>query len=227
MLKTYDLTDLDIALYTEALYTYPDGPTAKWDHVDTGQDDDQNYWAAIKLRDYWLVVNRGSTTTADWVHDFEAVPIKTKIGEVDAGFFAGMERQWSDLQGIIRDSPWVCAGHSLGAARCCLLAGLGEAHGNPPLAYVRMGEPRPGYADLKELLMTVPGRSYRNTWDDEIDLVTTVPYDVPVLFPYEHPQPLIDVHAQPAPNDPWNIFSLHHIQLYIEGIKKLVQLPTV
>src|ERR1700722_2576260 len=82
------------------------------------------------------------------------------------------------------------------------------------------GEPRPGGAKFASILSTLyTNVSYCNrTGPLKHDRVTDVPFDVPVLgLNFQQPEPLQFISAAPLPNDSWGIFSLHHIQLYVQG----------
>jgi hypothetical protein len=189
-------------------------PAAGWDELLLPAGDDGVCVALRRLGDDDLVVFRGSQTAGDWLRDFFAIPHQfvthPQLGDVHAGFMAGMSDAFAYLAPRLRSSIYV-AGHSLGAARASLFCGLLCAAGRPPAARVVFGEPRPGCGMLRNLLRAVPlSRSYRNAGAGRHDLVTDVPTDPPFC----HPAPLTDVHAPPPSGDPWGIFAYHRIQLY-------------
>lgn len=196
-----------------------------WYHVDTGISDDGVYWGCKRLGDTMVVVNRGTVSLEDFSRDIDALSFNDpQLGTVHAGFFRGMRRQWQELRALLGDLPWIAAGHSLGAARACLLAGLGAANGRPPVRYVRFGEPRPGMQQLQTMLAQVPGISYQTmTAGAGHDLVPDVPFFLPPLYPYVHPQPLTALAVQPAPppDDPWGPYRYHHVQNYMRGLQSL------
>jgi lipase (class 3) len=205
-------TDADIAALCAAVYAYAGAPAVAWDHFDAG-DDDGVCWALKRLPACDVVVFRGSTTFQDWVRDFRAAPILTRIGHVHDGFHAGMEHAWADARVLLK-RPAIITGHSLGAARAAIMTGLMVKDRVPPTARVVFGEPKPGFRDLADLIAAVPGRSYRNGDGTHHDLVTDVPFfDFPP-FEYVHPTPIIPVCAPPRANDRWGVFSYHHIELY-------------
>lgn len=165
-----------------------------------------------------LVVFRGSVTTEDWIRDFLAVPheITThpQLGDVHAGFMLGMEEAFAHLQPLLRQNVYI-TGHSLGAARATIFAGLMVASGKMPVGRVVFGEPRSGCAQLARLVRKVViNFSFRNTYAGHHDLITDVPTDPP----FEHAIVLDDLDVIPAANDPWGIFRLHHIALYGQGL---------
>jgi|SRR5579871_2507186 len=190
---------------------YGHGAPVAWDHYDAG-DDDGVCWALKRLDGVDVVVYRGSADLGDWIEDFRALPIATRIGTVHNGFHAGMEHAWADARVLLRQ-PAIITGHSLGAARAAVVTGFMIKDGLAPIARVVFGEPKPGFADLAALVASVPGRSYRNGDGTHHDLVTDVPLTLPPAD-YLHPTPIIPVCAKPAPDDPWGPFSFHHIELY-------------
>jgi hypothetical protein len=88
-----------------------------------------------------------------------------------------------------------------------------------PARTVVLGEPRPGFKQLSDLLAPYPRVSYRNRDIlGRIDLVTTVP----IVFPpeeYVHPSKLDDLIVVPDPLDKWGAFRLHHSWLYVKGLE--------
>lgn len=184
-----------------------------FDHFDAGADDGI-CWAVKKLPGFDVVVLRGSVSAQDWIRDFRAMALKTRIGHVHDGFYAGMEHMWSDLRTLLVN-PCIVTGHSLGAGRAAVLAALMTVDGVPPIARVVFGEPKPGLLDLAAIIAAVPGRSYRNGDDVHHDLVTDVPFSFPPLQ-YVHPTPIVPVCMRPEGSAfaQWGVFAWHHIQLY-------------
>lgn len=220
-------SDVDIAALCAAIYAYPELPPETWDHYDAGLDDGICW--ALKHRDgYDVIVFRGSTTFQDWIRDFRAIAISTRIGDVHAGFYAGMEHAWGDIRPLLKQ-PAIVTGHSLGAGRAGIMTGLMKADGVVPVARVVFGEPRPGLRDFSNFIEEIPGRSYRNGDTHggpfDHDLVTDVPLPINLLnvevLPYEHPTPPIEVFAEPsaAGFKAWGIFAWHHIELYLAALK--------
>lgn len=202
-------TDADTAALCAAVYSNGSTPPVAWDHFDAGEDDGV-CWAIKRLPGYDAVVLRGSVNFKDWIRDFSAAPIFTRIGHVHNGFHAGMEHAWADIRVRLKQ-PSIVTGHSLGAARAAILTGLMVKDGIPPVARVVFGEPKPGFQNLADIVARVPGRSYRNGNGTHHDLVTDQP-----LLPLEfiHPTPMLPVCAPPAANDPDIAFAWHHMPLY-------------
>jgi hypothetical protein len=203
----------DAAIADLCALIYKPAAPISFDHFDAGEDDGI-CWALKKMPGLDVVIFRGSVTSLDWIRDFRALAIKTRIGHVHDGFYAGMEHMWGDLRPLI-SQPCVVTGHSLGAARAAVLAALMVADGVTPFARVVFGEPKPGLIDLAEVIKAVPGRSYRNGDERHHDLVTDVPFTLPPLQ-FVHPTPIIVVTARPSGSlfERFGVFAYHHVELY-------------
>lgn len=212
-------TDALIASYCNAIYS-PTAVIGDWDRFDIGLDDGVCY-AVKKLPGFDLVVFRGSITAQDWIADFRAMPIPTRIGHVHSGFYAGMEHVWAELRPLLMQ-PVIISGHSLGAARAGILSGLMVKDGVIPAARVVFGEPKPGLIDLAELIKDIPARSYRNGDALHHDVVTDVPFSLPPLE-YMHPTPIVPVCAEPTGDlfSRLGAFAYHHMPLYLAGVSAL------
>jgi len=219
------ITDLEAAGFVELLY---DGNVGGFDHIDTGEGDDGVYWGLKRLGDFDLVVLRGSTTALDWERDFESVVVSTpELGAVHRGFFIGMRQLLGELRGMLEGRRFIILGHSLGAARGALLAGLATVAGIPPAGVLLFGEPRPGFERLAQIVAPLTWRSYRNADINGHDAVTDVPAHVPLVFPFVHPKPLIDVCCSPPDSDDWGPFRYHHFALYHYGLSRVDPMPAV
>jgi hypothetical protein len=205
-------TDALIASYCGMIYK-PTAIISGFEHFDAGLDDGVT-WALKKLPGFDLVVFRGSVSLQDWIRDFRAIAVPSRIGHVHVGFFSGMEHAWADLRPLV-NQPVIVAGHSLGAARAGVMCGLMVADGAAPVARVVFGEPKPGLMDFADRIKGVPGRSYRNGDDLHHDLVTDVPFSFPPLQ-YVHPTPIVPVCCRPNGDEfaQMGAFSWHHIELY-------------
>ena len=207
------ITDRDIAALCSAIYAYPGDPPPSWDHFDAGLDDGV-CWALKKLPGADVIVLRGSVTFQDWLRDLRGDPIMTPLGFVHAGFHAGMIPMWLEAKAML-SQPAIVSGHSLGAARAGILAGLMTLDKVTPKARIVFGEPKPGYLELAKIIEATPGRSYRNGDATHHDLVTDVPFSFPPLQ-YVHPTPIIPVTAVPGPDifATLGVFAWHHAPLY-------------
>lgn len=207
-------SNYDVAQLCLGIYRYAGVPSVAFDHFDAGEDDGV-CWAVKRLEACTVVVLRGSTTPHDWLDDFAAAPIQTRVGTVHAGFHDGLEHMWGDLRRLLEvDRPVIVTGHSLGAARASILTALMLADGVVPARRVVFGEPKPGFDDHTRLVAGAPGFSYCNGAHDHDDLVCEVPFTLPPLFRFTRASPLIAISNAPAPNDRWGIFAFHHMQLY-------------
>lgn len=155
-----------------------------------------------------VIVFRGSVDATDWMRDFSAVPVYVSgLGWVHDGFQQGMTDALAELLPVLTDRPVVVSGHSLGAARAYIAAGMLELSGNRPAACVVFGPPRPGFGALTRVLAPVPTRGYCNEGDPVCD--------VPLAF--DHPGVEIKIHEPATPGDPWGPLRCHHIELYVQG----------
>ncbi len=205
------LTDLGIA--DLLLAQYQNGAAQHVSGVDfTVQD----------MGDCTVVAFEGSHTPLDWHRDFEAVMVNdVDLGAVENGFLQGM-RDVQDEIDLPPDSPLIIIGHSLGAARAAIFAGLTFDQGMmvPGDRIVLFGCPRPGGENLKSILARIPITSYRNGKDPVCD----VPFDIPLIEPYCHVRDFTMLNATPADDDIWNIvpdMGWHHIQNYRKGLEAL------
>lgn len=196
---------LDLAKLCQSIYQTDQG----WDH----------YWAydkvvvALKRSEQGdIIVLRGSQALIDWGRDLAAIPEHHgALGLVHAGFIAGMDDVFAEVQAAITGRP-IITGHSLGAARAMLLAGLFVAAGKPAAQVTTFGCPRPGGEQLRDMLVTSETRlaSDRN----ERDVVTYVPF-LPGIF--THVMEPLQIHGGAVPDD-LSLFREHAIARYIIGL---------
>ena len=94
-LTSSTITDRDIANLCSGIYAYPGALPVAWDHFDLGIDDGV-CWALKTFLGADVVIMRGSDSLEDWIHDADAIAITTRLGKVHPGFYAGMEKMWSE-----------------------------------------------------------------------------------------------------------------------------------
>lgn len=198
----------------------------EWDFCDDGTNDDGVFWALMIDADAIYVVFRGSASLQDWLRDLNcwAKPwVHSALGPVHPGFLLGIEQVAHELSDRITaldpagHKPVILTGHSLGAARATICAGMLIAKGllHNPLGRIVFGEPRPSFRFLADMLKynLAQNVSYMAASERGHDRVT----DLPFSFPPEefvHATPLIAVDVQPAPGDPLGIFAWHRMSGY-------------
>lgn len=210
------LTDLDLATLCWSCYN----DTNTFDRIVFTS----GVWAGIKhYPDCSAIAFRGSTTIEDWLRDFQGTMVDDPaLGRIEQGFLSGMRDVAAHLVDEIPKLPksktLYITGHSLGAARAFILAGLICAAGSGLAinSVVTFGPPRPGDARLKHILAPVDIRAYKNGNDPVCDVPVMLP-----LFPYIAPRALLPVNVAPAADDPWGLLAHHHIELYIQAMKGL------
>lgn len=207
------INDLEASNYCAACYS----SRALFDAVYSGLAT-QEVWLGVKdLSDCLVIAFRGSISFLDWQRDLNSIMISDPVlGGVEAGFMEGMHDVYNKLSPLISSKPILITGHSLGAARALIFAGLLEVAGVKPEKVVIFGSPRPGAEKLKFILSGMAINSYRNRHDP----VPNCPFDLPGM-PYVHPRDLIQVDAPPSQPDTWGLLADHHIQLYQTAMKGL------
>jgi hypothetical protein len=202
------ITDAQLAQLCADAYN----PQAVWDTVWTADDIHVTH-KIIEGTD--IIVFRGSVDFVDWLADFDALPHKhPRLGWCHAGFLRYMDLVFENIMAVV-GKEIIVTGHSLGAARASILAGLLIDHGSALKARVVFGEPRPAFRQLATIIQQsgCESRSYRNGADP----VTQVPISFDPLLPYRHPSPLIDINVSPDPGD-LSPLQYHHINLYVKGV---------
>jgi pimeloyl-ACP methyl ester carboxylesterase len=131
----------------------------------------------------------GSERIEDFIADADFIPVDAgQLGHVHAGFYRDARAVFDALRPLINNDATI-TGHSLGASRAALLAGLCAIH-HLPVKNLYMFEPAaPGY---EELALQVHGFvpnivGTRNARDFVPDLPPPFP------FPYTHICELIDL----------------------------------
>lgn len=211
------IRDRDIARLCSAIYDHPVDDSVTWDHLDTGATDGI-CWGVKRIGDVDVIVFRGSVTIEDWLRDIcgFADPFRhDHLGPVHPGFLLGLEQVWAEAKARLGPRV-IVGGHSLGAGRAAILAGMMVLDMWSPVAIVTFGEPKPGFQKLADLVGgCVPGRVYCNGAGEQHDLVTDVPFSLPPED-YVHSRAMTIVHEAPSPAEKsgLGIFSFHHMRLY-------------
>src|SRR5438270_6715240 len=95
-----------------------------------------------------VIAFRGSVDAQDWLRDFQGWPtLHPRLGYCHSGFLQGMDTVAEELGMAVayQARPFILTGHSLGAARALLVAGLFVAQKKMlPSAVVTFGTPKPG-----------------------------------------------------------------------------------
>jgi len=198
-------------------------------HFDPGTDGDHICWCIQQVDGINIVVFRGSVTFVDWVRDLMALanPFHhDDLGPVHPGFLSGIRTVQRELRTIAPDGPVIVTGHSLGAGRAAVLAGMLTLEGRTPVARVVFGEPVPGFRPLAELTASVPTRSYCNGDEHGHDRVTDVPFRLPPLLLYQRQTALTRISVPPPASieNTLGIFAYHHIEMYSHGCPDVVTL---
>lgn len=246
-------SDVDLANLVIGLYGYEGYAPITFDHIEQPEADDGICWALKRVGDIDVIVLRGSVTPQDWFRDLDALadPIPAHahiianflhyigfafgslpthhafLGPVHPGFLAGMEAAYAAIKPLLGPNV-VITGHSLGAARSAILAGLMVHDGHVPLTCVTFGQPRPGFPQLAELISGVPQRSYQNGSTDRllVDMITEVPISI---WPenYVHPHPLTPVSEEPCALwvEERGIFAWHAMALYLQAVEHIASMP--
>lgn len=201
------LTDLRAAQLCQAVYAGQSG----FDHW---FEADGIIAGLVRQNDDVTIVFRGTDCAEDWLRDLDAVPVETlRLGTVHAGFYAGMDLFLSEV-GMYLTGHVAVTGHSLGAARAAILAGLMTAGGHPPAKLTLFGCPRPGGGLLADIVThgSTVIASYRNREDP----VPEVPY-LPGV--YQH---IVD--PTPIQSPDWHLVNVedHYIAEYVAALQTTV-----
>lgn len=172
-----------------------------------------------KLDGVNVIAFRGSQSATDWIMDASALPVwEPRLGFVHGGFLVGVNDVF--IAASLIDGPVVLTGHSLGAARARICAGLFAYYQRPALQCVVFGSPKPAFANLRRILEKSGTlmRSYRNS-NDPIPLV---PFGAGL---YEHTDEWIPLTVHAAPDDLEPLRD-HKLALYMQGLTALQSAPS-
>ena len=213
------IADRQLAELAAGIYAYPGQPVVAWDFFQPESPEIPVCWGVKYVGGDTVVALRGSVTIADWLYNFDALPVDGgALGQVDGGFFKGVAESWRGIKPHVEGGLFI-AGHSRGAAQAALLAAVAKADGVKASRYVGLGAPRAGFAALEDYLSDIPGRLYRAVAAGFHDPVTDVP--LPLLeLPYVHVRPLIDVHVTitEAARRDLGPFSIHYAPGYAAAL---------
>lgn len=187
------------------------------------------WWAISYEEPITRLIFRGSADPLDWERDFNVSAWLShehpRLGLVHAGFLTGMDLVYAQVRPLVKHHFLYIGGHSLGAARTTIIAGMFVDGGFPgTIRRICFGEPktsvRSGYRGLIELVQDhhVSSVSFRNTdgrgFHDEVT-------DLPPML-YSHPTPLRDIVIPNAPKHRLRSpFQLHHMSLYLQAVEAL------
>ncbi len=172
------------------------------------------YCSVKHFDDCSIIAFRGSTTPLDFWRDFEGLMVQdAALGGVEQGFLTGLRDVRAHLQTLAMRAQ-IIIGHSLGAARALLYAGLMKANKSLVSEVVVFGAPRPGGQKLKDILAPVIITSYKNKGDP----VTCVPFDLPPFESYCEPRDFTMLDVPPDANDDWLDVAPHRLKYYQKGL---------
>ena len=163
-----------------------------------------------------IVAFRGSVDEQDWIRDFMGWPRKHPLlGYCHSGFLDGMDTVADELGMAVGARPVAFTGHSLGAARALIMAGIWAVQHRPVDVVVTFGTPRPGMAQLSHILNT--GGFFIKHYRNGPDPVAEVPVSLAPLWLYQKPQP--DTPLSVPPPEAYDPAHWHHMPLYLAGIQ--------
>jgi hypothetical protein len=216
--------DLQIAEILQQLY---DGVLDSFTYTDTISGVS---FGVVVRDDCVIVCFEGTHDKPDVDHDFEAElirPPELNGAGVHAGGWAGLDDAMDFIRPYIpMGKPIIICGHSLGALRVNLAAGLLMHYGYDPklIQRVKIASPRSNDYILENMLKDSPLSSWWNyRFEVEHDPVCDVPFRCSVLgLPYFTGEKKKFVDSPPGFLDPWGvIIGWHHLSLYIKGMALL------
>lgn len=138
----------------------------------------------------WVLCPRGSKSPEEWLEDFMALPVWTRLGMVHSGGWLGMEELYAAVKPLAQASSKkiYLTGHSLGGGHAQLLAGLFILD-SIQIELVTFAAPRFAWANLYRLFEKsgIVRRNYRFR-NDPVTEVALLPYELAVpLSPLDGP----------------------------------------
>jgi triacylglycerol lipase len=143
-----------------------------------------------------ILAYRGSEETgvADWIQDLKFIPASYPYGDrnnmirIHSGFIQAYSSVREAMFKVAKESPHqkvICTGHSLGGALATLSA-LDVKYNLPDkdLSCYTYGSPRVGNSDFVKFYNKHVPQTYR--FVNSVDIVPSLPPDIPLLVDYEH-----------------------------------------
>lgn len=155
----------------------------------------------------------GSERLEDFEADADFIPVRAgQLGLVHAGFYRDAPAVFEALKPLMV-GKFTITGHSLGASRAAILAGM-CAINSIPVAQLFMFEPaRPGFEELsiqvRGFVPYILGTRNARDW---------VPDEAPELLGYRHILPLVDLKNPAKSIDP---IQDHMLDVVIPGVLKM------
>ena len=162
----------------------------------------------------WILCLRGSKSPEEWLQDFMALPIWTRLGMVHSGSWIGMDALYAVVLILARialtaGKKIVLTGHSLGGGHAHEFAGLFILDGIM-VKLVTFAAPRFAWANLRRIFEKA-GIERRN-YQFKNDPVPEVP-----PFPYVYAIDLTHLDGPTDPNDFANLRD-HEIKNYVGAL---------
>jgi hypothetical protein len=229
------LTHAELAALQLAAYEYPNASGVvtpfPWDWQSTLQKACAPIAAGLRVvcKDQVIIMpgTGGDVTPAEtrrqWEHNLAPWPDRLShplFGWVCARFYEEVEKFVLDIvPHIDATSPIYCIGHSRGAPQAAYVAGLLLSKGFTITELIQFAPPRAGGKQFAIYIESIPKTLYRNVGAafPHADLVTDVPFDIPLVEPCCQVGRLFERTVVPLPDDTWGVFCYHHMQLYASG----------
>jgi Lipase (class 3) len=210
------------AVLCNGIYEYPGSKPIEWNFIDRGNNQNNIFWAIYRENAVDYVIFRGTSNLTDVEHDlnfFYDLSTSTPMGKVHPGAYEGMNDIFTEIEKLLFNPVTVFAGHSYGALHANMGAGISVLKNKKVNYKVVFGEPRPGDAEFGKYVSVISTISVANYYTDGHDPITDIPPSW--VADYRHPTPFFKVNRKPDANDPWFNFAGHHMQYYLDAIKKV------